>query len=299
VSGRGRGRPQAGRCGRAKETISWGAGGTIGPAPEPALRAAVRPPAVAGTFYPADAPRLAAEVRAHLAAGLADEGPPPKALVAPHAGYVYSGPVAGSAFRTLAPIARRLRRVVLLGPSHFVPLSGLALPAWGGFATPLGTVPVAADAARELADLPQVAIADRPHAREHSLEVELPFLQTLLGAFELVPLAVGDAEPEAVAAVLARLWGGEETLVVVSSDLSHYLDYETARRRDAATSRAIVALDAGGIGDGDACGRNPLRGLLVAAARRGLTARAIDTRSSGDTAGPRDAVVGYGAYGFA
>jgi MEMO1 family protein len=258
-----------------------------------------RPPAVAGTFYPADARQLTTEVRAHLAAGARDAGPPPKALVAPHAGYVYSGPVAGSAFRTLEPIAARLRCVVLLGPSHFVPLAGLALPAWDAFATPLGEVPVAADVVRALAALPQVTVADPPHAREHALEVELPFLQTLLGDFELVPLTVGEAEPDEVAAVLDVVWGGEETLVVVSSDLSHYLDYATARRRDAATSAAIVALDERRIGVDDACGRNPLRGLLAAARQRRLAARQLDLRSSGDTAGPRDAVVGYGAFAFA
>jgi AmmeMemoRadiSam system protein B len=261
--------------------------------------AAVRPPAVAGTFYPADATRLAAEVRAHLAAGVGDGGPPPKALVAPHAGYVYSGPIAGSAFRALAPVASRLRRVVLLGPSHFVPFPGLALPAWRAFSTPLGTVPLDARAAGALADLAQVVVADAPHAREHSLEVELPFLQVALGPFELVPLAVGDAGPEEVAAALDRLWGGEETLVVVSTDLSHYLDYATARRRDEETSRAIVELAPERIGRDDACGRHPLRGLLVAARARGLAGRELDLRSSGDTAGPRHEVVGYGAYAFA
>jgi AmmeMemoRadiSam system protein B len=260
---------------------------------------AVRPPAVAGTFYPAAPERLAAAVAGYLAGAVADDGPPPKALIAPHAGYVYSGPIAGSAFRTLAPIAARLRRVVLLGPSHFVAFPGLALPAWQAFATPLGELPVAPDARAALADLPQVVASDRPHQREHALEVELPFLQVALGEVEIVPLTVGDAEPAAVAAVLECLWGGDETLIVVSSDLSHYLDYATARRRDAATGAAIVALDERRIGADDACGRLPIRGLLVAARRRGLAARELDRRSSGDTAGRRDAVVGYGAYAFA
>jgi len=253
---------------------------------------------VAGAFYPADAGRLAAEVREYLDGGSPDEGPPPEAVIAPHAGYPYSGPIAGSAFRAVEPIASRVRRVVLLGPSHFVPFAGLALPAWEAFATPLGTIAVAEEAREALDGLDSVVVSDRPHAREHSLEVELPFLQILLGGFELVPLAVGDAEPETVATVLERLWDGEETLIVVSSDLSHYLDYETARRRDATTSEAIVALDERRIAHDDACGRNPIRGLLVVARQRGLAARLLDLRNSGDTAGPRDGVVGYGAYAF-
>lgn len=260
---------------------------------------AVRPPAVAGTFYPADAGALAAEVKRCLQAGIGAAGVPPKALIAPHAGYAFSGAVAGSAFRALAPSAARLRRVVLLGPSHYVAFAGLALPAWTSFSTPLGELAVAADARAALTDLPQIVTSDRPHAREHSLEVELPFLQTMLGEFELVPLAVGDAEPEQVARVLERVWGGDETLVVVSSDLSHYLDYERARQRDATTAAAIVALDVRAMRAEDACGCNPIRGLLVAARRHGLVARQLDLRNSGDTAGPRDAVVGYGAFAFA
>jgi MEMO1 family protein len=260
---------------------------------------AVRPAAVAGSFYPADPARLLAEVERLLAAAPPASPPAPKALVAPHAGYVYSGEIAASAFRQLEPVADRIRRVVLLGPSHFFPLAGLALPSARAFATPLGEVPLAADATAVLVDLPQVGVADRPHRREHSLEVELPFLQVLLTGFELVALAVGDAEPDEVAAVVERLWGGEETLLVVSTDLSHYLAYESAQRRDAATSAAILALDEGSIGVEDACGRNPLRGLLVAARRRGLAARALDLRNSADTAGGRDRVVGYGAYAFA
>jgi len=259
----------------------------------------VRPPAVAGSFYPADPRRLCAEVEAHLAAAAPAPPPAPRALIAPHAGYVYSGPVAGTAFRALAPRRAEIRRVVLLGPSHYVALRGLALPSAAAFSTPLGEVPLAADAAALLAGLPQVVIDDRPHEREHSLEVELPFLQVVLGSFELVPLAAGEAEPEEVAAVLEHLWDGDATLVVVSSDLSHFLDYESAARRDRETSRAIVALDERRVGADDACGCVPVRGLLLAARRRGLAARLLDLRSSGDTAGGRERVVGYGAYAFA
>lgn len=259
----------------------------------------VRPAAVAGSFYPADPRRLEAEVRGHLAAADPPAGARPKALVAPHAGFAYSGPVAGSAFRGLAPWRDAIDRVILLGPSHHVPFAGLALSSAGAFATPLGEVPVAADGTTFLAALPQVVVFDLPHGREHALEVELPFLQIALAHFELVPLAVGDAEPEEVAEVLERLWGGAETLIVVSTDLSHFHDYATAAARDRATADAVVALDVGKITADAACGRNPLRGLMLAARRRGLGVSELDLRSSGDTAGGRDRVVGYGAFAFA
>ena len=188
----------------------------------------IRSPAVAGRFYPADARGLEAEVRGHLAAAAPPRGGRPKGLIAPHAGYVYSGPVAGSAFRQLEPWRDSIERVILLGPSHFVPFEGLALPSVQAFATPLGEVGVAGDAATRLAGLPQTFVSDVAHGREHALEVELPFLQVALDRFELVPLVVGDASPEEVAEVLDRLWGGDETLIVVSTDLSHYRDYATA-----------------------------------------------------------------------
>jgi AmmeMemoRadiSam system protein B len=256
--------------------------------------------AVAGTFYPADPRRLAAEVDAHRAAGraAASHGVRPKAIVAPHAGYLYSGPIAGSAFAALAAGAAAIRRVVLLGPAHFVACRGLALPTVDAFATPLGEVPLDPDAGARLAALPQVERADRPHTPEHSLEVELPFLQRTLGDFALVPLVVGDAGDEEVAEVLDRLWGGEETAIVVSTDLSHYLDVDSARRRDAATARAVEALAPAAIADDDACGARPLRGLLLAARARSLAARTLDLRNSSDTASDPDRVVGYGAFAF-
>lgn len=260
----------------------------------------VRPPAVAGLFYPDDPAALERTVRALLEAADEAAGPPPKALVVPHAGYVYSGPVAASAYRRLRPARGRVRRVVLLGPAHRVPVAGLALPEAEAFATPLGRVPVAADAAARLADLPQVVRSEAAHALEHSLEVQLPFLQVVLGeGFDLVPLVVGDADDEAVAEVLERLWGGEETLVLISSDLSHYLDLDAARRLDARTRAAVEALDPAAVGRDQACGRVPLRGLLRLAGARGLRAVTLDLRTSGDTAGPADRVVGYGAFAFA
>jgi AmmeMemoRadiSam system protein B len=260
----------------------------------------IRRPAVAGTFYPGTAGELEATLRGYLGdVRPAASGNPPKAVIAPHAGYIYSGAVAASAYVRLAARRDEIERVVLLGPAHRVAVCGLAAPESDAFATPLGRVRLDREALARSLDLPQVEPSDAAHAPEHSLEVHLPFLQTLLGDFSLVPLVVGDATPEEVAEVLELLWGGPETLIVVSTDLSHYCDYATARRLDAATTRAIEALEPEAIGHEQACGRIPVQGLLLAAQRHGLHADAVDVRNSGDTAGPRDAVVGYGAYVFA
>jgi len=263
-----------------------------------------RRPNVAGMFYPSDAQALTTAVRSFLAdaasaasarAGAA-EAVAPKAIVAPHAGYQYSGPIAGSAYAALAARAGEISRVVLLGPSHRVPFVGLACSAADTFLTPLGPIRVDQTALAAIADLPQVRRYEAPFEGEHCLEVQFPFLQLLLADFSIVPLLVGDASAEEVAAVIERLWGGPETLIVVSSDLSHYLDYDSARAIDAATTRAIEGLQPEAIGHAQACGRNPLNGLLAVAKRRGLHARTLDLRNSGDTAGPRSQVVGYGAY---
>lgn len=259
--------------------------------------ASIRRPAVAGMFYPADAAVLRSTVTALLAAA-GVHGDPPKALVVPHAGYVYSGPVAASAYACLAPLRGRITRVVLLGPAHRVWFQGLALPSDDAFATPLGVVRVDLAAAASLSDLPQVRVFDAPHADEHGLEVHLPFLQVALDEFAIVPLVVGEAASVDVAEVIDRLWGGPETLVVVSSDLSHYLDYAAARRLDAATTAHVEALRDDALGNDSACGRVPLAGLLRVARRRGLAVTTLDLRNSGDTAGPKDRVVGYGAYAF-
>ena len=261
--------------------------------------AAIRRPAVAGTFYPADPGQLGEMVSGYLAAaGPAEAGTVPKAIIAPHAGFVYSGAIAASAYVRLEPARATITRVVLIGPSHRVALKGLALPGADGFATPLGTVRVDAAAVAAIAGLKQVSVMPAAHADEHSLEVHLPFLQRALDDFTLVPLVAGEATADDVAEVLEVLWGGAETLIVISSDLSHYQDYETARRMDARTSEAIEALDGGRIGYDDACGRIPVGGLLAVARRRGMGAATIDLRNSGDTAGPSDRVVGYGAYVF-
>lgn len=257
----------------------------------------VRLPAVAGMFYPGQARTLAGDLTSMLdgAAGIA--GPAPKALIAPHAGYVYSGPVAASVYALLRPAAGSIRRVVLLGPTHRVGVRGLALPSVEAFATPLGRIAIDREAVAALADLPQVVVADAPHAQEHSLEVQLPFLQAVLDDFRLLPLAVGLASAEAVAGVLDRLWGGDETLIVVSSDLSHYLPYDEACETDGRTADRILA-GSPDISHDEACGATPVNGLLLAARRHGLTARLVDLRNSGDTAGDRRRVVGYGAFAF-
>ena len=258
-----------------------------------------RSPAVAGLFYPKVPSDLERDVGRYLEdAGGPSSQPPPKALIAPHAGYRYSGPIAASAYAQVRRAREVVERVVLLGPSHRVALRGLAASSADAFLSPLGPVPVDRAAVERVLRLPQVSVLDAAHEHEHSLEVQLPFLQKVLSEFSLVPLAVGDASAEQVAEVLDELWGGPETLIVVSSDLSHYYDYETARGMDAATSRAIEELRPEGLDSESACGRVPVRGLLLAARRRGLRVRTLDLRNSGDTAGSRDQVVGYGAYVF-
>jgi hypothetical protein len=258
-----------------------------------------RPPAVAGQFYPADAAALRDQLGyLYQHASSTPAQGRVKALIAPHAGYVYSGQTAANAYHALGSSAERIDRVILLGPAHRVALSGLASPSVDFFSTPLGDVALDRDAIRRIEALPQVRCIDLAHQQEHSLEVQLPFLQTLLDEFRLVPLVVGDSPPEDVAEVLETLWGGDETLIVISSDLSHFRGYEEARRMDRKTSQAILDLDLNAIDHEDACGRMPIRGLLRVARRHGLTARLVDLCNSGDTAGSRDRVVGYGAYVF-
>ncbi len=261
----------------------------------------VRPAAVAGAFYPADPGELGAEVDQLLAdaersppRGVAGAAPP-KALIVPHAGYVYSGPIAASAYALLRPAAKRVRRVVLLGPAHRARIRGLALPEAALFRTPIGDVRIDEAACAQISSIPRDAAA---HQREHALEVQLPFLMRVLDDFTLVPLAVGFAEPDEVAAVIDTLWGGPETLIVVSSDLSHYLPYALGRSVDTETAEHIAHLDRAPIAGDRACGSIPINGLLQVARRRGLRPALVDLRSSGDTAGDRAEVVGYGAFAF-
>ncbi len=258
----------------------------------------IQAPNVAGLFYPADPSELRREVERFLADARPGRISRPKALIAPHAGYVYSGPVAAHAYAQLAPARDRIERVVMLAPSHRHPFRGLACPHAEAFQTPLGEVPVDTAALESLADLPQVRVLDAAFQGEHSLEVHLPFLQATLADFRIVPLLVGEADAGEIAEVLERLWGGDETLIVISSDLSHYLDYASAKTLDAQTSHAIEALDPDALDYHQACGRAPVSGLLLAARHHHLQALTLDLRNSGDTAGPRDQVVGYGAYVF-
>jgi MEMO1 family protein len=260
---------------------------------------ATRPTAVSGMFYPGEAAALAAEVASYLADAGAREraAPTPKAVIAPHAGYIYSGPIAASAYARLAPLRGAVTRVVLAGPAHRVYVRGAAVPSTTSFASPLGAVALDVESIASLRRLPFVEVSDAAHAREHSLEVHLPFLQSVLGSFRLVPIVVGDATPAQAAAMYDLLWGGDETLIVVSSDLSHYLPYETARAVDAHTARSILELS-DSLDPEAACGAAPINGLLRTARARGLVAEQVDLRNSGDTAGDRDRVVGYGAFAF-
>lgn len=257
----------------------------------------VRPPAVANAFYPGHPALLGSTIDQLLAAATTVAGPPPKALIVPHAGYIYSGSTAALAYATLKPLRRQVSRVILLGPTHRVAVNGLALPETSAFATPLGNIPLDLDAIAQLRDLPQIVFSDRVHAQEHSLEVHLPFLQRALDNFKLVPLAVGEAIPQAVAEVLDVLWGGPETLIVISSDLSHFLDYSTAQQVDHNTCQHILQLDAH-IRPEQACGAFPVNGLLLAAQQRGLKPQLIHLCNSGDTAGDKNRVVGYAAFSF-
>ncbi|MDD9905632.1 MAG: AmmeMemoRadiSam system protein B [Rhodospirillaceae bacterium] len=258
----------------------------------------IRAAAVSGMFYPDDPRELAASVARYMASAVPAGGAVPKAIVAPHAGYIYSGAIAGRAYATVKAAADRITRVVLLGPAHRVAFDGLAAPEADAFQTPLGQVKIDLAAIHAVADLPQLVQRDDAHREEHSLEVHLPFLQEMLGDFALVPLVVGRASEAEVAQVLDRLWGGDETLIVISTDLSHYEDYATAQRMDSATAAAIEELRTDGIRQPQACGRIPVCGLMTTAKKRGMTVERLDLKNSGDTAGSKDRVVGYGAWAF-
>lgn len=255
-------------------------------------------PAVAGMFYPGDAGELRRQVQIFLGEAHPHTERPPKALIAPHAGYIYSGPVAASAYALLPPLASRIKRVVLLAPAHRYGFRGIARSSAEWFRTPLGDLEVDRAAMTALEDLPYLHLLDAAFEEEHSIEVHLPFLQETLDRFRIVPLLVGDAKPADVCELLERVWGGDDTLIVISSDLSHYMDYDTARRMDGATTQAIERMAPAEIGVHSACGRIPVSGLLLAAKHHKLQAQTLDLRNSGDTAGPRTQVVGYGAYAF-
>lgn len=262
--------------------------------------ARIRPAAVAGHFYPADATQLRQTLDDFLneqSIATGDATPNfPKALIVPHAGYIYSGGVAAKAYAKLAPFRHTIKRVVLLGPCHRVPVGGLALSSADFFETPLGRIPLDKELVRSLSRLPQVFTFDDTHTEEHSLEVHLPFLQTLLSDFTIVPLIVGQASPAEVSEALNLIWGGEETLIIISTDLSHYLDYDQCQSLDNQTVQAIENFDINAIKNQQACGRIPLKGLLETAQARSMSIETLDVKNSGDTAGPKDRVVGYGSW---
>lgn len=258
----------------------------------------VRPAAQAGRFYPADPEELRRQIEGFLAAAKPPDLPSPKALILPHAGTVYSGPIAASGYALLARDREAIRRVILLGPNHYVPVSRIAVSGVSAFETLLGEVSVDDEARAVALGLPGCCIDDEAHAPEHSIEVHLPFLQTVLGEVTFLPLLVGQAKAEEVAAVLDVLWGGPETRFIVSSDLSHFHDHATASALDAITAERIVAAEVADFTGEDACGHRAIKGLLLAVRERGLKCSLLDLRNSGDTAGDRRRVVGYGAFSF-
>ena len=259
---------------------------------------AIRQPAVAGLFYPEKPAELQQVIKRLLEHAHPTVATPPKALIVPHAGYIYSGSTAAEAFATLRQRADKIRRVVLLGPSHRVGFGGIAFCSADFYRTPLGDIPVDQSAFVAISNLPNVGMLDRAHSQEHCLEVQLPFLQTILRDFSLVPLVVGDVDHDDVARVLEKLWGGDETLILISSDLSHYHDYATAHALDKRTCSAIEQCLPDAIGDEQACGRVPVKGLLALARRKHLHIHTLALCNSGDTAGDRNRVVGYGAWAF-
>lgn len=257
---------------------------------------ATRPAAVAGQFYTDDSADLAALVDDFLQCEERVCQSQPAALIAPHAGYIYSGALAGKAFAELRPWHDHIDRVVLLGPAHHVLLRGMAVPRAGYFHTPLGDITLDTREIQALAELPDVVYDDEAHAHEHSLEVQLPFLQRALDTFHLVPIAIGRLNAQEVLPILQRYWGKARTVIVISTDLSHYLDYERAQSLDALTAEAIAAQEPERIGESQACGRVALQALLTLARQHHAHIHQLALANSGDTAGPKDRVVGYGAW---
>jgi AmmeMemoRadiSam system protein B len=254
-----------------------------------------RQPAVAGTFYPAN-PQQLHQMLDHFLNDAETAEKVPKAIIVPHAGYIYSGPVAATAYARLKKAHALINRVVIIGPSHRVAFKGLALSRAQTFNTPLGSILVDQEAVQALVQLPFVEYIEQAHTHEHSLEVHLPFLQEMLDDFKIIPIVAGEASPEQVSQIINILWGGEETLIVISSDLSHYHDYGTAQQLDRSTSDAIEQLQYEQLAFDSACGKVPVSGLLKLAREKSLAVKTIDLRNSGDTAGDKNRVVGYGAY---
>ena len=256
----------------------------------------VRLPAVAGQFYTSNPVELKQQINNFLQHAEMSQEAPPKAIIAPHAGYIYSGPVAATAYKTLESIKAKIRQVVIMSPAHRYGFRGIAWSQADYFRTPLGDIPVDKKAITKLDDLEYVMPLEKAFEGEHALEVHLPFLQVSLEEFSILPFIVGMASPQQVAEVLNRLWGDEQTLIVISSDLSHFHEYHQAQQQDKRTSNNIEALNYEAIAGEDACGTYPLSGLLLTARQKQLHASVLDLRNSGDTAGDKNSVVGYGAY---
>ncbi len=261
--------------------------------------AQIRPAVLAGSWYPGDPSALTRMVDDFLSAA-DDFNGAPKAIIAPHAGFIYSGPIAGTAYAALKARRGEIKRVVMLGPCHRVPVRGFGVPSFQAFATPLGVVPVDRESVEALLRLPDVALSDEAHLPEHCLETQLPFLQRMLGDFSIVPILVGGVAPARCSQLLEMLWGGKETLIEISSDLSHYHPYDEARQLDEAACHAIESLAPEDLHDEQACGRHAIYGLLGRGQALDLRATTLDLRNSGDTAGRgrSDGVVGYSAIAF-
>ena len=258
----------------------------------------IRSTAVAGMFYPNDPSELHADLEELLQHANADKEQP-KAVIVPHAGYIYSGPIAATAYASFYKQHLTINRIILMGPAHRVAFHGIAASSADFFSTPLGDIPVDHTSLESSIEDGSVKYFDLAHEQEHCLEVQLPFLQQILGNdFAIVPLVVGDTNSSHVADVLRALWGGPETLIVISSDLSHYHDYETAKQLDMQTTTSIEQFHGEQLNFDSACGRLPIQGLLEIAKEFGLRCKTMDLRNSGDTAGSHDRVVGYGAYAF-
>ena len=265
----------------------------------------IRPPAVASMFYPGGTAELRKAVKKYLSNAVTEEDPKLKkgetaelrTLIVPHAGYIYSGKIAACAYRLLEKNQNQFKRVLLLGPSHRVWLKGAAFPKTDAFETPLGEIALDKELKEKiLADFSWISVSDEAHSEEHCLEVQLPFLQETLRDFELLPLVVGDAKTELVAALIQQFSEDHETLIVISTDLSHFHDYQTAREIDARTANAIELLEQNRISTEDACGAYPLRGALLAASQNQWNVHRLGLCNSGDTSGDRERVVGYGAW---
>ncbi|MCH2206337.1 MAG: AmmeMemoRadiSam system protein B [Lentisphaerales bacterium] len=255
----------------------------------------IRRAAVAGTFYYNSPTRLLTYVN-ELLDHATDQPDVGKAIIAPHAGHIYSGPIAASAYRSLRKRQKQIKKVVLIGPSHYVGFMGLATSTADHYETPLGLIPLDTELANQALEIKEVVTMDHAHLQEHSLEVHLPFLQATLNDFTLLPIVIGETSNETIAAVLSKVWGGDETLIICSTDLSHYMDYNGAQTKDQKTVQSILNGNLENLTHNNACGLTPIKGLIKTIKQKKLTTKLLDLRNSGDTAGDKERVVGYASF---